>query len=475
MDCRGFPKSVPVIAALVWATALFSGCQKSAKTATSTEDYKNYSLVGKVMCGYQGWFNCPNDGTSRGWVHWGKGKGGDSPFTPSTCHVDIWPDMSEMGTDEKYAATGFDVNDNHYYVFSSHNRKTVLRHFRWMQDYGIDGVYLQRFANEVIDQNSTNTRFADRNDVLSYCKNGANMYGRKYAVMYDLSGIRTGQMPLVMRDWKYLVDTMKITRDSKDIAYMYHNGKPVVAVWGIGFESKKHKRYSLAECEQLIDFLKNDPVYGGCTVMVGVPSFWRSQTRDSVNDVNLHAVIATADIISPWSVGRFKMVSGAADYNQTDTYAADVWAGDVKWCARKNLEYLPVVFAGYSYHNASSKKPLNEIPRWGGDFLWRQFYDAQKAGATMIYVAMFDEVDEGSAILKGANSTNAAEAGASTAPSVPRFVLYREDLAGQGPGYVPSGARLPTDHYLWLAGQGGKMLRGEIPLTDAKPSRGHVH
>jgi len=442
------------------------------KTTVMAND--NYSLVGKVMCGYQGWFNCPKDGTSRGWVHWSKDKGSDASFTPATCHVDIWPDMNDMGADEKYEAAGFDVNGIHYKVFSSHNRNTVLRHFRWMRDYGIDGVYLQRFVNETKDQNSTNTSFTDRNDILSYCKDAANMYDRKYAVMYDLSGIKAGEIPYVINDWKYLVDTKKVTRDPKDNAYMHHKGKPVVAIWGIGFEDKKHKIYTLAECSQLIDFFKNDPVYGGCIVMVGVPSFWRTLDRDSVNDPNLHAVIAKADIVSPWAVGRYKMTAGPADYNQVDAYATNVWAEDMKWCAAKKIEYLPVIFPGYSYHNASSHKELkelNEIPRWGGNFLWRQYYDAQKAGATMIYVAMFDEVDEGTAIFKAANSTNAAEAGASPAPTgATQFVIYREDIAGQGPGYVPAGDRLPTDYYLWLAGQGGKMLRGEIPLTAAKPS-----
>src|SRR5512140_3617876 len=133
-----------------------------------------------------------------------------------------------------------------------------------MKEYDIDGVYVQRFASETKDQNSTNPAFANRNDVLSYCRDGANKYGRKYSVMYDLSGIKAGEMGYVMRDWKYLVDTMKIARDESDTAYMYHRQKPVVSVWGIGFEDKKHKRYSLDECAQLIYFLKNDPVYGGC-------------------------------------------------------------------------------------------------------------------------------------------------------------------------------------------------------------------
>ena len=61
----------------------------------------------------------------------------------------------------------------------------------------------------------------------------------------------------------------------------------------------------------------------------------------------------------------------------------------------------------------------------------------------MVYVAMFDEVDEGTAIFKCAND-------------------------------VPTGTKsqfqtmdgLPSDFYLKLVGQGGKLLRGEIPLSE---------
>lgn len=64
----------------------------------------------------------------------------------------------------------------------------------------------------------------------------------------------------------------------------------------------------------------------------------------------------------------------------------------------------------------------------------------------MLYVAMFDEMDEGTAIMKCAN-------------------------------HLPVGVQLcdyegmPTDHYLWLTGKAGQMLRGEIPFSRQIPAR----
>ena len=65
----------------------------------------------------------------------------------------------------------------------------------------------------------------------------------------------------------------------------------------------------------------------------------------------------------------------------------------------------------------------------------------------MIYVAMFDEVDEGTAIFK---CTNNPPVGSSP------FLTYEG---------------LPSDHYLWLTGEGGRLLRGERPLLDTMPER----
>lgn len=398
----------------------------------------NYSIIGKVMCGYQGWFNCPGDGTSRGWVHWGNGA-----FSPTNVTVDMWPDTDEMTTAEKFLASSF-YDGSNYYVYSSHNLTTVMRHFQWMQQYGIDGVYLQRFATEV---NPGTPEFYHRNDVLSYCKQAANTYGRKYAVMYDLSGLGAGGTNVVINDWKYLVDTVRVGKDPCDRGYMRHNNKPVVAVWGIGWSDRQ---YTSTECRDLVNFLKNDPVYGGNIVMIGVKDSWRTNS-----DPMIQATLQLADIISPWLVGKFSDTSGV------NSWAGNKGINDKNWCNTNGKYYLPVIYPGFSWHNLNGGLS-NQIPRWGGQFLWDQTKACiSTIGANMLYVAMFDEVDEGTAIFKVSNHP----------PVSAPFVSYRQDLPGQGSGYLPMGAELPSDEYLWLTGQVGRALRGEITVTQTRPAR----
>jgi hypothetical protein len=88
---------------------------------------------------------------------------------------------------------------------------------------------------------------------------------------------------------------------------------------------------------------------------------------------------------------------------------------------------------------------VDQIPRLGGRFLWSQAVAARAAGAKTLYVAMFDEIDEGTAIMKCGG---------------PRPVGSFVDLSD-----------VPSDHYLWLSGQAGRMLRGEIPASPDLPQR----
>jgi len=119
---------------------------------------------------------------------------------------------------------------------------------------------------------------------------------------YDLSGLPEGQMDRVIDDWKSLVDRLHVGRDERDRAYLHEDGRPVVAVWGVGFNDGR--RYTLAECEKLVRFLKDDSRYGGYTVMLGVPTGWRTLDHDSLADKKLHEIILQADIVSPWAGTR---------------------------------------------------------------------------------------------------------------------------------------------------------------------------
>ena len=96
------------------------------------------------MVGYQGWFNAAGDGAHLGWTRWARNR--TDPFGPNSVTIDMWPDMSEYGVDERFKTEFRQDDGRKAEVFSSHTRETVIRHFEWMRDYGIDGAFVQRFA-----------------------------------------------------------------------------------------------------------------------------------------------------------------------------------------------------------------------------------------------------------------------------------------------------------------------------------------
>jgi hypothetical protein len=137
-------------------------------------------------------------------------------------------------------------------------------------------------------------------------------------------------------------------------------------------------------------------------------------------------------------------------HREMERYDAQVKA-DLAWCKERQVEYVPCIYPGFSWFNLSKTEfggvhPLDQIPRQRGKFYWNQISTAMAAGSTQFYVAMFDEMDEGTAIFKCSSHP----------PINGSFVSY---------------SGVPTDHYLWLTGQAGKMLRGEIPYTKEMPAR----
>ena len=370
------------------------------------------TLRKKVLCGYQGWFRCPGDGGSQ-WIHWSRSA---STIASNTLTFEMWPDMSEYT--HAYPAPGFTYPGGaQAYLFSSHDQQTVDRHFDWMMDYGIDGVFLSRFVVTVASHPT---------NVLVNVRNAANRTGRTFALEYDLSSQATNTLlTRLTNDWRWLVDNLHITDDPR---YLHHNGKPMLMIWGFFTD-----RFSTNLAHQIIDFFKTDPTYG-VTLVGGGQWWWRTETAPGWSNV-----FRRFDVYSPWNVGNYSL-------NGTNKYASTAyWSQDLAAARSAGMLYLPVIYPGFSWDNLMRLPPgTSKISRLGGDFLWRQFYDAANLGLDMAYVAMFDEVDEGTAIFKVSN----------TPPTQAYFVTYEG---------------MPADWYMRLAAEGTKVLTGERRNTATIP------
>lgn len=386
-------------------------------------------LAGQVFCGYQGWFSCPGDGTRTGWRHYGKG----GVFAPGKCGIEIWPDVSDLAPQERFSTEFRHADGSTAQVFSSALAPTVDRHFQWMAEYGIAGAFVQRFGVEARDRN-----LAPRVDrVLWNCRHAARSHHRKIATMYDLSGLDSDGVLALRDDWRGLVRDARLTADP---AYLRWDDRPLVAVWGVGFNDGR--RYSLDACRELIRFLTENPEADQCRLVLGVPTGWRTLDRDAVDDPTLHEIVAMADVISPWTVGRYR------NPDEVRRHAEQTWAPDIAWCHQRGIGYLPVIFPGFSWTNLKGGDSVfDAIPRRQGEFYWSQVAAAREAGAEMLYGAMFDELDEATALFKCTDTPPVGES---------RF------LTMDG---------LPSDHYLWLTGQAARALRDEIPDTPTAPTR----
>ena len=388
-------------------------------------------LQNKVLLGYQGWFHCPGDGwPPNSWSSWARGIPG-----PGTLTVDMYPDLTELAAAEGCAVPGLTIGGKQAYLYTAWNRETVLRHFRWMKQYGLDGVLVQRFVGNIARDR------ASGDVVLKNVMAGAAASGRVFAIEYDISGGKPETFSkILLDDWAYLTSELRVA-DAP--GYLRHNGKPLVSVWGMGLNEDGHPPTDPAAAKALIDAFKTL----GVAYMGGTPSRWRTFTNDARRDPEWAAVYAAMDVVQPWTVGRYR------DLATADRWKQDFIAPDLALAAKNHQLYMPVVFPGVSWHNLKPGSPKNQIPRLGGEFLWRQAYNAKMAGAALLKIAMFDEVNEGTAVFK--------------------IAPHRKDAPDQGDWLTldADGLDLPSDWYLRLSGEITKMFHGEIPPREKLPIR----
>lgn len=405
--------------------------QSGASTASArTPLYPSYTNL--VMAGYQGWFAAQGDGSDREWHHY-EGKCG---FAPGCSTIDMWPDMSEYT--QQYKTPFSFPNGTTATLYSPYDSNTIDLHFKWMQEYGIDGVHMQRFITEIKPNSKNGKRHF--NTVLGNALRAAKKYERAIALMYDLSGCTSNDLSLVVADLKELQQLYRLFDAQENPTYLRHRGKPLVSLWGVGFND--HRKYSTADVARLVAAIQKE--VPGLSLMLGVPYYWRTFGKDTTKDPLLHDLIKQCDLIMPWAVGRYTLKS----------YNAKMIAQDIAWTKRNGVDYIPLVFPGFSWGNLKNDTlSYHLIPRAKGDFLWKQIAGAKQQGAQALYVAMFDEIDEGTAIYK---------------------VMQEKDVplnGGEGKKFIGIEDDLPTDYYLWLTGQGAQWFHHKKQFTTTKPIR----
>ena len=228
------------------------------------------TLQGKLMFGYQGWFDTPASGspTGGGWVHWSPGVNPNA--TNST--FDLWPALDELPPTSCHPTpeltsrkTGEAMS-----LFSSFPNSTAHVHFRWMREYGLNGVFVQRFVNGV---KSGSSQQAKKDAILTHALRAAEANGRVVSLMYDTSGAKESEWAsLILADWHHLINDLRVL-DSP--AWLYHDSKAVLSIWGIGFTG--HPGTPATSLQLLKDLRAISPI----TFVGGVPTHWREGKGDS--------------------------------------------------------------------------------------------------------------------------------------------------------------------------------------------------
>jgi len=378
------------------------------------------TLHKKVLCGYQGWFRAGGDGGTE-WDHWDR-HWRKPPATNALDMLtfDMWPDVSEYT--HKYAVPGFTFPDgSQAYLYSALDQQTVDKHFDWMQQYGIDGVVVQRF----VTQTPPDKVQTWKSNVLRNVRAAANRTGRVFCLEYDMSGANNRTLfSQLTNDWVYLVDDLKLTQDPR---YLHHNSKPVLMIFGFYPE----RFPDTAVPKQIIAWFRTNVT---CRVTLIGSGWWAWRSAATGEWANIYR---SFDGYCPWNTGNWEPV---VHNGVTNKYAVTAyWRDDLAAATKAGMFYLPQLYPGFSWDNLKRLAPgQSNIPRLGGDFLWKQFYDAAGDGFDMAYVGMFDEVDEATAIFKVTSSP----------PTQGHFVTYEG---------------LPPDWYLRLTAEGSKVIRGERP------------
>ncbi len=394
------------------------------------------NIIGAVTAGYQVWFN------AHSWHHWA-GRGANIPKKDGV-NVEIWPyvdDYKANGATLYQTELGDLGNGAKAEVFNSTDKEIIETHFQWITEYGIDCLAVQRFSGA-----AQPTKIPEEKNHLITIRDMAEKYNKAFYVMYDLSGCGSKDQDALYKEITYdYVLNMEQTNVATSTAYAHADGKPVVCIWGISGDPESN--YVIGETAvKLVSFFQSRGYY----VIIGTPDNDYSK-REGI----YRQPFEMTDMISPWTVGRY-----GSDAQSSKSWLTNHIKIDQEFCETYGNDYQPVVFPGFGWTNLANDGAPNSHPRNQGNFVWGQIQNIINNGINTVYLAMFDEYDEGTAYMKGSSDYF-------DIPTDQYFMTYATD-----------GIWLSNDYYLRVVSEVSKLLKGQREnsvVLDIPYSRGPVY
>jgi hypothetical protein len=455
---------------------LFAGILSLLFSGSAFAQVANNTLNNRIIVGYQGWFGATGDGSTQNtFNHWLISRS-DGRVTPA---VDIWPAMGEYTKTYNLGSRLLRTNQAAK-VFSSYDLETVQVHFKWMRDYGIDGAVTGRQTKTIADGGA---KKAFRDKVLRNVASASVTYGRVFYINYDISeeennlastNVNGNVFDRIKNDMDYWFGPNGFTTTQKG-RYVTINNKPVVRIFGVG--SPRNKRtdgpwiFSAAQAKSKLDTLNNS-----YTVMLCVNKDWRTlpsggniRTDWTGNDTQRNAardVWKQAQYMQGWVVNSFGTTTAA------DTYYQNTLVADINWGKSQSpvVNVIPVIWPGFSWRNLKDAAySYNQVPRGNGSFYWNNGYESIKAlkdrsaPVKCVQVAMFDEIDEGTAIMKVQTVLN-------NTPKADAFSRLSDNTQATFITNV-GGNNNESDYFLWLTQQLKSNLTRSGAPSSTMPTR----
>lgn len=370
------------------------------------------TLQGMTVFGYQGWYTgnwkwFSPAGTIAGPPNITKDERVLTDYIP---YVDDYPSSCWEPTNFILA------NGSTAHWFYSNCSAVVEKHFQYMVKYKIDGIFVQRFGSAA---DPTNEYYNAGIQVLQWVRQFAEKYGKYFAIEYDYGGLAgtsnsSRYLPIIKADYTNIIIPL-----FNSSSYIYQDGKPVIAIYGAGFNTNSSQSGSGTgtQWQQIWDTLSNStaPPWK----VLGIPWYWRSYQPPNNDPLNIWPLFKNMDCLLPWGVGAYNSPNDFKSY-----YTNQLKPGK-NLTDSLGIKFAPVVHPGTenanaAYNNtaAGPRGPFG-LGRYNTTTWQYSLGNATSADLKphFVFGAMFDEYTEGSQILPALtwkqlpNNTNPGFAG----------------------------------------------------------------